>query len=67
MVFTSAQALVPIAVSNSFEGKPPISREWSEYTLFSLGDDLSETHARLTPTGKLGNQLRVDAVDAELV
>lgn len=53
-------------VATAFEGQPYTVGSGPNNNLILFGDDLEETHARFTPTGKLGNQLRVDAIDGRI-
>lgn len=53
-------------VATAFEGKPYTVGSGATNNLILFGDDLAETHARFTPSGKLGNQLRIDAIDGRV-
>lgn len=53
-------------IATAFDGTPYTIGSGGENNLILFGDDLKETHARLTPAGKLGNQLRIDAVDGPI-
>lgn len=53
-------------IATAFDGKPYTIGSGGENNLILFADDLKEIHARLTPAGKLGNQLRIDAVDGPI-